>query len=1000
MATTMTSMFEAEETTMENNATEMETSLEDEEVAAASSNNRRSVVCTVLFNYEAKEKDELTLTAGEQIEVISTEERVSGDLGWWTGKTRDRDEETVGVFPSTHVTPAAAAASTDDATTASAASARDVELTVNSVTGKVTEIDFADLELKQMIGVGGFSKVHRAVYRGVDVAVKAARYDDFDDEASALRTILQEASLFNILSHRNVIQLLGVCVQAPNYCLVMEFARGGTLSNVIAKYQLPPPVLVDWALQIARGMHYLHAEADLPIIHRDLKSNNVLLKETIDETDLSGNTLKITDLGLARQMYKTTRMSAAGTYAWMAPEVIKDSIFSHGSDVWSYGVVLWELLTGEVPYRGVDGMAVAYGVAMNQLTLPLPSTCPLEFAELMQACWNSVAQSRPAFGAIVRSLETIAESAFMCTPDESFQSIQKNWQLEIETMFQELRLKEKELRSREKDVERVQQEQGEKQQALEAREYELQKRELDLLEREIAVLNLHQTPNPLPRKKKGRKKINPKNIGLPTGFVHKVHVKRSPSPEELVERRRASIVSQQERTPPSNRRASESKKTIKISSSILRPLTGSPSSERRGSPLNIGGGGDGHDVVVRHHSASELMAAGTTTTTKNNHKLLRAQTMPTEDSIEDVTLTLDDPSEEEPDPGSSSLEKLVLPLDKPPPPFPLAAKKDVKRRSFSSDRRFSDETPQSTAALQNGGGGGGGSGGTSRLPPPAFNSRRYSDQVLTKDFHIDLELNPTNERLRRTGVVVSTPPSAPFHQPAQPVIAPSPVVALASHPHALSASQLSGGGDAHNRSNMTSPFAPLTFLPSPPENVAPQTMSSPAFNVHLHVPTASLSPCPSPVNEGRRHHDLSGIARPRPRARSSALPRGLVLSPCPSPTPFTRISDSHLEYHSSDPFLGMQSAFNAGSPVLSPPRTAAGENSPGSQQQSRSSSLASTPTGSRVTMHNVNLLDHPTEIHDPREPLQPSSSSAAAAAAGASGLKNGLGLEFEREFLT
>ena len=207
----------------------------------------------------------------------------------------------------------------------------------------------------------------------------------------------------------------------------------------------------------------------------------VLLKETIDETDLSGNTLKITDLGLARQMYKTTRMSAAGTYAWMAPEVIKDSIFSHGSDVWrcrlsreeektdtcsisvsflSYGVVLWELLTGEVPYRGVDGMAVAYGVAMNQLTLPLPSTCPLEFAELMQglspslslwiflhviflACWNSVAQSRPAFGAIVRSLETIAESAFMCTPDESFQSIQKNWQLEIETMFQELRLKEK-----------------------------------------------------------------------------------------------------------------------------------------------------------------------------------------------------------------------------------------------------------------------------------------------------------------------------------------------------------------------------------------------------------------------------------------------------------------------------------------------------------------------------------------------------------------------------
>ncbi|XP_017586102.1 PREDICTED: mitogen-activated protein kinase kinase kinase 11-like, partial [Corvus brachyrhynchos] len=76
-------------------------------------------------------------------------------------------------------------------------------------------------------------------------------------------------------------------------------------------------------------------------------------------------------------------MSAAGTYAWMAPEVIRASTFSKGSDVWSYGVLLWELLTGEVPYRGIDGLAVAYGVAVNKLTLPIPSTCPPPFAQLM-----------------------------------------------------------------------------------------------------------------------------------------------------------------------------------------------------------------------------------------------------------------------------------------------------------------------------------------------------------------------------------------------------------------------------------------------------------------------------------------------------------------------------------------------------------------------------------------------------------------------------------------
>ncbi|MGH0181100.1 UNVERIFIED_CONTAM: hypothetical protein FKN15_005964 [Acipenser sinensis] len=86
---------------------------------------------------------------------------------------------------------------------------------------------------------------------------------------------------------------------------------------------------------------------------------------------MEGKTLKITDFGLAREWHKTTKMSTAGTYAWMAPEVI------------NYGVLLWELLTGEVPYRGIDGLAVAYGVAVNKLTLPIPSTCPEPFAQLM-----------------------------------------------------------------------------------------------------------------------------------------------------------------------------------------------------------------------------------------------------------------------------------------------------------------------------------------------------------------------------------------------------------------------------------------------------------------------------------------------------------------------------------------------------------------------------------------------------------------------------------------
>ncbi|XP_023375544.1 mitogen-activated protein kinase kinase kinase 21 [Pteropus vampyrus] len=244
-------------------------------------------------------------------------------------------------------------------------------------------------------------------------------------------------------------------------------------------------------------------------------------------------------------------MSAAGTYAWMAPEVIRSSLFSKGSDIWSYGVLLWELLTGEVPYRGIDGLAVAYGVAVNKLTLPIPSTCPEPFARLMKGCWQQDPHIRPSFAAILQQLTAIEGAVMTGMPQESFHSMQDDWKLEIQQMFNELRTKEKELRSREEELTRAALEQRSQERLLRRREQRLAEREIDVLERELSILifQLNQE-KPKVKKRKGkfkRSRLKLKDghrISLPSDFQHKITVQASPS----VDRRRHSRSS----SPPSS----------------------------------------------------------------------------------------------------------------------------------------------------------------------------------------------------------------------------------------------------------------------------------------------------------------------------------------------------------------------------------------------------------------------------------------------------------------
>ncbi|OCT64828.1 mitogen-activated protein kinase kinase kinase 9 [Xenopus laevis] len=495
------------------------------EQPSSSSSSANALYWTAVFDYEASAEDELTLRLGDLVQVLSKDSSVSGDEGWWTGKIQDR----VGIFPSNYVT-------RTQSFSGKLQGKRVEELPCCPASAlQLEEIDFSELVLEEIIGIGGFGKVYRAIWGLEEVAVKAARHDLDEDISQTIENVKQEAKLFAMLDHPNIIALRGVCLKEPNLCLIMEFARGGSLNRVLSGKKIPPDILVNWAVQIARGMNYLHNEAIVPVIHRDLKSSNVLILQMVENGDLSKKVLKITDFGLAREWHRTTKMSAAGTYAWMAPEVIRSSMFSKGSDVWSYGVLLWELLTGEVPFRGIDGLAVAYGVAMNKLSLPIPSTCPEPFAKLMEDCWNPDPHCRPSFTNILFQLTIIEESGFFEMPMESFHSLQEDWKREIQEMFDQLRAKEKELRSWEEELSRAALEQKNHEELLRRREQELADREIDILERELNII-IHQLcqEKPKVKKRKGKFKKNKLKldgniISLPSDFQHKFTVQASPT---------------------------------------------------------------------------------------------------------------------------------------------------------------------------------------------------------------------------------------------------------------------------------------------------------------------------------------------------------------------------------------------------------------------------------------------------------------------------------------
>uniref|UniRef100_A0A4W6F3M6 mitogen-activated protein kinase kinase kinase n=1 Tax=Lates calcarifer TaxID=8187 RepID=A0A4W6F3M6_LATCA len=270
----------------------------------------------------------------------------------------------------------------------------------------------------QWVGSGAQGAVFLGKFHGEDVAVKKVR-DIKETEIKHLRK----------LKHPNIITFKGVCTQAPCYCILMEYCAQGQLYEVLrAGRKITPSLLVDWSMGIAGGMNYLHLHK---IIHRDLKSPNML----ITHDDL----VKISDFGTSKELSdKSTKMSFAGTVAWMAPEVIRNEPVSEKVDIWSFGVVLWEMLTGEIPYKDVDSSAIIWGVGNNSLQLPIPESCPDGFKILLRQCWNCKPRNRPSFRQILLHLD-IASADVLSTPQETYFKSQAEWREEVKQHFEKIK---------------------------------------------------------------------------------------------------------------------------------------------------------------------------------------------------------------------------------------------------------------------------------------------------------------------------------------------------------------------------------------------------------------------------------------------------------------------------------------------------------------------------------------------------------------------------------
>ncbi|KAH9313893.1 hypothetical protein KI387_022520, partial [Taxus chinensis] len=255
------------------------------------------------------------------------------------------------------------------------------------------------------LGEGAHAKVYEGKYNDKTVAIKIIQPGDSPEEmAKREGRFVREVALLSRVQHKNLVKFIGACKDSV-MVLVTELLLGGSLRKYMMNLRPKPLDLhlaLTFALDIARVMECLHGNG---IIHRDLKPDNLLL--TADQKKV-----KLADFGLAREETLTEMMTAeTGTYRWMAPELYSTVTLRRGEkkhydnkvDVYSFSIVLWELLTNRMPFEGMSHLQAAYAAAFKNAR-PSVENLPEDLVFILQSCWAEDPNLRPSFTQIVRML--------------------------------------------------------------------------------------------------------------------------------------------------------------------------------------------------------------------------------------------------------------------------------------------------------------------------------------------------------------------------------------------------------------------------------------------------------------------------------------------------------------------------------------------------------------------------------------------------------------------